>query len=277
MDRAAVERGVQRIREAIAAGEVLQVNLTRREEAEFEGDAWTLYEDLAAAHPAPFSAFLEGNGFALASCSPERFLHVRDGVVEARPMKGTAARGATPHEDARQREWLGASVKDRAENLMIVDLMRNDLGRVARTGSVHVPELFTLEPCANVWQMVSSVRAKLHPERDLAALLRACWPPGSMTGAPKPRAMQIIEGLEPVRRGFYAGSIGTIDCLGGMSLSVVIRSAVVAGGRVMVQLGSGIVADSQPSGEWDETVAKGRRLLEVLSGAASPPAGRRPR
>jgi para-aminobenzoate synthetase component 1 len=277
MDRVAFERGVDRIREAIAAGEVLQVNLTRREEAEFEGDAWTLYEDLAAAHPAPFAAFLEGNGFALASCSPECFLRVRDGMVEARPMKGTAARGATPEDDDRQRRWLAGSEKDRAENLMIVDLMRNDLGRVARIGSVHVPELFTLEPCANVWQMVSAVRAQLHPDRDAAALLRACWPPGSMTGAPKPRAMQIIEGLEPVRRGFYAGSIGALDCMGGIDLSVVIRSAVVAGGRVMVQVGSGVVADSQPASEWEETVAKGGRLLGVLSGAASPRACRPPR
>ena len=266
MDRPQFEQGVTAIRDAIAAGDVLQVNLTRREDAAFHGDPWSLYEELVAAHPAPFAAYLEGPGFGIASCSPERFLHLRDGTVEARPIKGTVPRGRDEPEDAQRRQWLAASEKDRAENLMIVDLMRNDLGRVARTGSVHVPELFALEPYASVWQMVSTVRAVLRPDRDVADLLRACWPPGSMTGAPKPKAMQIIEALEPVRRGFYAGSIGYIDCSGGMDLSVVIRSAVVAEGRVMVQVGGGIVADSEPAGEWAETVAKGDRLLRVLDG-----------
>ncbi|HEX6708608.1 MAG TPA: aminodeoxychorismate synthase component I [Albitalea sp.] len=270
MDRRGFERGVATIREAIAAGEVLQVNLTRREEFGFEGDAWSLYEDLAAAHPAPFAAFVEGPGFAIASCSPERFLHLRDGAVEARPIKGTVARGRDEREDGLRRQWLAASEKDRAENLMIVDLMRNDLGRVAALGSVRVPELFALEPYASVWQMVSTVRAQLRRECGVADLLRACWPPGSMTGAPKLKAMQMIEALEPLRRGFYAGSIGYLDCRGGMDLSVVIRSAVVSDGRAMVQVGGGIVADSEPAREWDETVAKGERLLGILSEAASP-------
>jgi para-aminobenzoate synthetase component 1 len=147
--------------------------------------------------------------------------------------------------------------------------MRNDLGRVARIGSVQVPALFELEPYASVWQMVSTVHAQLRPECGIAELLRACWPPGSMTGAPKLKAMQIIEALEPLRRGFYAGAIGYLDCAGGMDLSVVIRSAVVSGGRVMVQVGGGIVADSEPAREWDETVAKGERLLRVLDRAGA--------
>ncbi|HEV7915111.1 MAG TPA: anthranilate synthase component I family protein, partial [Albitalea sp.] len=233
-DRARFEHGVAQIRDAIAAGDVLQVNLTRREEAAFDGDPWTLYEDLVAVHPAPFAAYLEAPGFALASCSPERFLHLRDRPVEARPIKGTVGRGRDAVEDAQRRQWLADSEKDRAENLMIVDLMRNDLGRVAQTGSVEVPDLFALEPYASVWQMVSTVRARLRAGCDVADLLRACWPPGSMTGAPKHQAMRLIESLEPVQRGFYAGSIGYIDCSGGMDLSVVIRSAVVADGRVMV-------------------------------------------
>jgi para-aminobenzoate synthetase component 1 len=266
--RAEFERSVEHVRAAIAAGDVLQVNLTRREETPFDGDAWTLYEDLVEAQPAPFAAYVDGDGFAIASCSPERFLRLCGGEIEARPIKGTVARGATPVEDAQRRRWLATSEKNRAENLMIVDLMRNDLGRVARTGSVTVPELFTLEPHPNVWQMVSSVRGTLRHDRDAASLLRACWPPGSMTGAPKSQAMRIIDALEPVRRGFYAGSIGYIDCAGGMDLSVVIRTAVVARGRVMVQVGGGIVADSEPGSEWLETVAKGERLLRVVDAAA---------
>lgn len=266
MDRDAHAAGVHALREAIARGDVLQVNLTRREDLAFDGDPWSLYEDLVAAHPAPFAAFLEAPGFAIASCSPERFLQLRGDRVEARPIKGTAGRGRDPVHDDAQRAALAASEKDRAENLMIVDLMRNDLGRVARTGSVRVPELFALEPYASVWQMVSTVEARLREGAGAADLLRACWPPGSMTGAPKRQAMALIEELEPLQRGFYAGSIGYLDVAGGLDLSVVIRSAVVADGRAMVQVGGGIVADSQPAAEWEETVAKGRRLLEVLRG-----------
>ena len=273
MGRARFESGVQSIRESIADGEVLQVNLTRREDAPFEGDAWSLYADLMRVHPAPFAAFIEAPGFALASCSPERFLHLLGDEVEARPIKGTIGRGANALEDESRRQWLANSEKNRAENLMIVDLMRNDLGRVARLGSVTVPELFALEPYASVWQMVSTVRARLRENLGPADLIKACWPPGSMTGAPKLKAMEVIERLEPLQRGFYAGSIGYIDCTGNMDLSVVIRTAVVADGRVMLQLGGGIVADSEPAAEWAETVAKGERLTAVLS-ARSSPAGR---
>lgn len=270
MDRARFEAGVESIRRSIADGEVLQVNLTRREDAAFEGDPWSLYTALMYAHPAPFAAFIEAPGFTLASCSPERFLHLRGDEVEARPIKGTVARGANAEEDEARRQWLQGSEKNRAENLMIADLMRNDLGRVARLGSVAVPELFALEPYASVWQMVSTVRARLREGLGPADLIKACWPPGSMTGAPKLKAMEIIERLEPLQRGFYAGSVGYIDCTGNMDLSVVIRTAVVADGRVMLQLGGGIVADSDPAAEWNETVAKGERLAAVLNGASCP-------
>ena len=269
LDRAAFEAGVEAIRATIAAGGCLQVNLTRRVDAAFDGDPWALYEDLAAANPAPHGAYLEGPGFALASCSPERFLRLHGQAVEARPIKGTAARGADPAQDEAQRAWLAASAKNRAENLMIVDLMRNDLGRVATTGSVRVPALFALEPHASVWQMVSTVEARLRDGLGPVDLLRACWPPGSMTGAPKLAAMRLIEALEPTRRGPYAGSIGFLDCRGHLDLSVMIRSAVVAGSRVSVQLGGGIVADSEPADEWAETLAKGRLLLSVLGRGGS--------
>ncbi|HEU4620756.1 MAG TPA: aminodeoxychorismate synthase component I [Burkholderiaceae bacterium] len=258
------EAGVARIGERIARGDMLQVNLSRREDAPFEGDAWSMYQDLTAAHPAPFAAFIETPGFAIASCSPERFIRLHNGRVQARPIKGTAPRGRDATDDHARREWLAASEKNRAENVMIVDLLRNDMSRVARLGSVRVPELFALEPYASVWQMVSTVEADLREQCGPVDLIRACWPPGSMTGAPKLAAMQAIEEIEPVRRGFYAGSIGYIDCRGGLDLSVVIRTAIVAQGRVMVQVGSGIVADSDPNSEWNETVAKGARLLDVL-------------
>lgn len=269
MGRPEFEAGVERIRRSIASGDVMQVNLTRREDADFDGDAWALYEDLVVAHPAPFAAYIEAADFAIASCSPERFLQVQGRTVQARPIKGTVARGLTPVEDSANRAWLAASEKNRAENLMIVDLMRNDIGRVAELGSVRVPSLFALESYSSVWQMVSTVQATLRQECSIADLLRACWPPGSMTGAPKLAAMQAIEALEPLRRGFYAGSIGYLDWRGNMDLSVVIRTAVVAQGRVMVQMGGGIVADSEPATEWAETVAKGECLVRVLDGGVN--------
>ena len=257
---------VQRVLDWIAAGDIFQANLSHRLEAPFTGDPWALYAALTARNPAPFSAFLEGDGLAIASVSPERFLKLAGREVTARPIKGTLARGADAADDAARRDALAASVKDRAENLMIVDLMRNDLGRVAQTGSVAVDRLFEIEAHPSVWQMVSTVRARLRDGVGPAELLRACWPPGSMTGAPKVRAMEIIETLEPVRRGPYAGAIGYFDAGGAMDLSVVIRTAVIAGGQAMVQVGGAVVSDSTPQAELDETYAKGRLLLQALAG-----------
>lgn len=268
---------IARCLEYIVAGDIFQANLSHRLEAPCAGDPFGLYESMAAVNPAPFAAYLEGEDYALASASPERFLKLAQGRVEARPIKGTRPRGGDPRADAAQRAALAASEKDRAENLMIVDLMRNDLGRVARLGSVRAEPLFALEAHPSVWQMVSTVRAALRPDAGPAALLRACWPPGSMTGAPKVRAMEIIDALEPTRRGPYAGSVAYFDCGGGADLSVVIRSALVARvdgeRRVMVQVGGGIVADSDPQAEWDETQAKARLILEAIGrhqGTAEP-------
>ncbi|MET0335371.1 MAG: aminodeoxychorismate synthase component I [Rhizobacter sp.] len=262
---------VQQVLDYIAAGDIFQANLSHRLEAPFEGDPYALYRALTAHNPAPFSAYLPGEGFAIASVSPERFLKLdatpEGRVVVARPIKGTLPRDADPQRDEAQRVALTQSVKDRAENLMIVDLMRNDLGRVAQVGSVRVDKLFEAEPHPSVWQLVSTLRATLRDDKGLADLLRACWPPGSMTGAPKVRAMEIIESLEPVRRGPYAGAIGYFDAGGAMDLSVVIRTAIVHGNRVMVQLGGAVVADSDPASELAETEAKGRLLLQAMRGA----------
>jgi para-aminobenzoate synthetase component 1 len=266
---------VQQVLDLIAAGDIFQANLSHRFEAAFDGDPFALYRALTALNPAPFSAYLGGPGFALASVSPERFLKLSaQGEVVARPIKGTRPRVLDDEAlDRQQREALAASTKDRAENLMIVDLMRNDLGRVAQVGSVQVDRLFELEAHPGVWQMVSTVRARLREGRDVADLLRACWPPGSMTGAPKVRAMAVIDTLEPVRRGPYAGAIGYFDAGGAMDLSVVIRTAMVHGGRVMLQVGGGVVSDSQPQAELDETYAKGRLLLQAMAAGGGSPAG----
>jgi para-aminobenzoate synthetase component 1 len=256
---------VQTILDFVHAGDILQANLSHRLEATFEGDAFALYQALTLANPAPYAAYLQGHGFAIASVSPEQFLNVRGRQVTARPIKGTRLRSADLQQDKAKRDELQTSEKDRAENVMIVDLMRNDLGRVAKIGSVKVASLFDIEAHPSVWQMVSTVTAEIRDDADLVDVLRACWPPGSMTGAPKVRAMTIIDSLEPVRRGPYAGAIGYMDVSGDMDLSVVIRTAIVFRNRVMVQVGGAIVADSEPASELDETYAKGRILFETLN------------
>jgi para-aminobenzoate synthetase component I len=259
---------VERALEYIRAGDIFQVNLSHRLEASFHGDPWGLYERLAQRSPAPFSAYISGTDFTMVSASPERFLRIQNNTLEARPIKGTRARGSTPELDELARHELETSSKDRAENLMIVDLLRNDLGRVSRYGSVHTPDLFRLEAHGPVWQMVSTVTGELRKGLGPVDMLRASWPGGSMTGAPKIRSMEIIEELEPVRRGPYAGSVGYFDLSGTMDLSIVIRTAMIdhARDRVLVQVGGGIVADSQPQLELEETYAKARAILECLRG-----------
>ena len=255
---------VRQVLDLIKAGDILQANLSHRLEADFKGDTFSLYIALTQANPALFSAYLCREDFAIASVSPERFLMLTNKHVQAKPIKGTRPRGETLEQDEWQRHELQTSVKDKAENVMIVDLMRNDLGRVAALGSVRVDALFQLEPHPSVWQMVSTVSARLRDDADTVDLLRASWPPGSMTGAPKIRAMEIIDATEPVRRGPYAGTVGYFDVAGDFDLSVVIRTAVVHQGCVMVQVGGAIVADSVPVAELEETYAKGRRLFQVL-------------
>ena len=255
---------VKRVKRYIAAGDIYQANISQRFEATVDADMWTLYRALRNTAPAPFGAYLGFPGYSVLSASPEQFLRVENGFVETRPMKGTRPRGATPLDDARLGRELAASEKDRAENIMIVDLLRNDLGRVCLPGTIRVPELFTVEKYPNVHQLVSSVTGRLRPEHDAVDLLKACFPGGSVTGAPKIRAMEIIDEIEPVQRGVYCGAIGYIGFDGSMQLSIPIRTMVAKEQRVYLQVGGGIVADSDPEAEYQETLDKARGGLEAL-------------
>jgi len=259
---------VRRAKDYIAAGDIYQVNLSQRLSAPLATTPFALYQRLARENPAPFAAYLETPDAAVISCSPERFLQVRGRDIETRPIKGTRPRGATPEEDARLGEELLRSEKDRAENVMIVDLERNDLGRVCEYGSVHVPELFALEPYATVFHLVSTVRGRLRPGTTSLDCLRAAFPGGSITGAPKVRSMEIIEELEPTRRGVYTGAIGYLCFSGDMDTNIVIRTVVVKDAVAHFQVGGGIVADSDPEGEYQETVDKGLALARALAAEA---------
>jgi para-aminobenzoate synthetase component 1 len=270
LGRERFEGAVAEILREIAAGNVYQACLTHRLEVGFAGDPFALYRELRRASPAPFACYLELPEVAVAGASPERFLRVLpDGRVESRPIKGTRPRGRDACEDLRLREELARSEKDRAENLMIVDLVRNDLGRVCAPGSIEVPELMAIEEYASVFQMVSTVTGRLAAGRDALDLVRASVPPGSMTGAPKIAAIRLLDRLEPVRRGIYSGAIGWLDPRGGADLSVVIRTVLVRGGRAFVHVGAGIVADSDPAAEWQESLDKARGPLEALAACGS--------
>lgn len=257
---------VRRVLEAIAAGELYQVNLSQRLEAGWSGSAWDAYELLRSASPAPYGAFLDLGDAAVLSASPEQFLRLDGDRIQTRPMKGTRPRGTDAAADQALAAQLAASAKDRAENAMIVDVLRNDLGRVCRTGSVQVDDLFAIEPYAGVWQMVSGVTGRLRPELDAIDLLRACFPGGSITGAPKIRAMELIEQLERVRRGIYCGAIGYLSVTGAMDTSVAIRTVVLAGERLLLQVGGGIVADSDPAAEYAETLVKAQAVIAAFGG-----------
>jgi len=260
---------VRRAQAYIAAGDVYQVNLSQRFAAQWEGSPWTLYERLRQESPVPFGAFLDLGESWVVSASPERFLHVRNGAVETRPIKGTRPRGRTKAEDERLARELRTSEKDRAENLMIVDLLRNDLGKVCRPGSIRVPALWQIEGYSNVWQLVSVVKGELRPDADAVAALEAAFPGGSVTGCPKIRAMEIIEELEPVRRGIYCGAIGYLGFDGAMDTSIVIRTLVLTRDRLYLQVGGAVVADSDPYAEYEETLVKAQAARRVLEGTAA--------
>ncbi|ALI09162.1 aminodeoxychorismate synthase component I [Pseudomonas fluorescens] len=261
----AYRQAFERIQAYIQAGDCYQVNFAQRFRAPCQGDAWAAYQALRAACPTPFSGFQSlPEGGAVLSLSPERFVKVSEGQVETRPIKGTRPRGTTPEEDAAHAAELLASPKDRAENLMIVDLLRNDLGRTCRIGSVRVPELFSLESYPNVHHLVSSVTGELADDKDALDLIAGSFPGGSITGAPKIRAMQIIDELEPTRRGLYCGSLLYLDVRGEMDSSIAIRSLLVKDGQVCCWGGGGIVADSDWEAEYQESITKVRVLLETL-------------
>ena len=271
--RAEFEAGVSRIREYIAAGDVYQVNLSQRFHATFAGSALALYRRLRARNPAPFAAYLEFAGAQVASISPERFvrLDATTRAAEARPIKGTRPRGATPANDAALARELLESEKDRAENVMIVDLLRNDLGKVCRPGSVDVPKLFALESHPTVHHLVSTVTGQLADGADAFDLLRAAFPGGSVTGAPKIRAMEIIAELERAPRGLYCGAIGYVSATGAMDFNIPIRTIVLQGGSATFHAGAGIVWDSEPAAEYDETLAKARTMIEALTSPRKTP------
>ena len=262
------EEMVARAIDYINAGDIFQANLTQRLLADMPAglSPFMLYRRLRSLSPAPFAAYLNiGEGGAIASASPERFLALTaDGRVATRPIKGTRPRGQTQLEDKRLARDLLQSEKDQAENLMIVDLLRNDLSRVCRLGSVEVSELATLERFANVHHLVSEVTGTLFPNLGPIDLLRATFPGGSITGAPKIRAMEIINELEPSRRGPYCGAIAWIGFDGAMDSSIVIRTLVIKDGQVVAQAGGGIVADSSPRAEYEEAMDKAWALLQSL-------------
>ncbi|MGW2368176.1 aminodeoxychorismate synthase component I [Streptomyces sp. NPDC001667] len=272
-DREAYLRLIGDCAEQLAAGETYEICLTNMAEAESALDPWQGYRFLRRASASPFGALLLFGELSVLSTSPERFLRVgRDGLAESRPIKGTRPRGATPEEDAGLLAGLRASEKDRAENLMIVDLVRNDLGRCARTGTVEADDIFRVESYAKAHQLVSTVRARLRADRTAVDCVRACFPPGSMTGAPKVRTMRILDRLEGGPRGVYSGAIGYFSLNGAADLSVVIRTAVITPGRVRYGAGGAIIALSDAEEEFEETAVKAAPLT-ALTGAEFP--GRR--
>jgi len=253
-----------RVQDYIHAGDCYQINLAQRFSSRYQGDPLSAYCALRERSPTPFSAYLEMAGGTLLSLSPERFIEVQNGRVETRPIKGTRPRGSTPQLDQALAEELQRCEKDRAENLMIVDLLRNDLGRSCEPGSIRVPELFSLESYPNVHHLVSSITGRLRSDSDAIDLLMRAFPGGSITGAPKIRAMQIIEELEPVRRSLYCGSVGYLGCEGQMDFNIAIRSLVCHEGSIYCWGGGGVVADSELDAEYQETLTKVGNLLDAL-------------
>jgi para-aminobenzoate synthetase component 1 len=256
---------VSKVREYIIAGDIFQANLSQRFEAEMPVPPYELFRRLREINPAPFAAYLNFDDVVAVSASPERFLRVHGDLVETRPIKGTRPRGKDPRSDRSMAEELVKSVKDRAEHMMIVDLERNDLGRVCCFGSVRVSELMALEKYATVYHLTSTVVGRLRPDRGVIDLLKGTFPGGSISGAPKVRAMEIIEELEPTRRSVYTGSIGYLGFDRGADLNIVIRTILIKDGRAYFQVGGGIVYDSDPEGEYNETLDKAKALIHALS------------
>jgi len=264
MDSATYRQAFDRIQHYIREGDCYQVNLTQRFETTCMGDAWLAYRRLRRMNPAPYAAYLNLPFGQVLSSSPERFLEVRGGQVETRPIKGTRPRLTNPSADAAQADELAACSKDRAENLMIVDLLRNDLGKVCVPGTVETSRLFEVESFANVHHLVSTVTGRLAQGLDAIDLLRAAFPGGSITGAPKLRAMEIIEELEPHRRGIYCGAIGYLGFNGDMDTNIAIRTIVISDGRARCWAGGGIVADSEWQAEYQECLDKAAPMLRLL-------------
>ncbi len=265
MSKAGYTHAFNKVKNYILAGDCYQVNLAQRFSIDFEGSSWAAYLRLRELNPAPFAACLNLPQGAVLSSSPERFLRVSDGQVETKPIKGTKRRSVFAYEDQALAGWLLESEKERAENLMIVDLLRNDIGKSCEPGSIAVPRLFALETYATVHHLVSTVTGRLAKDRHALDLLRGCFPGGSITGAPKLRAMQIIEELEPQRRNIYCGSIAYIGFDGNMDSNICIRTLIHHQGRVYFHAGGGIVWDSEVEAEYEECFTKAAALLKLFA------------
>jgi len=258
-------KAVAAVREYICAGDIFQVNLSQRFEADLPVSPYELYRQLRNINPAPFANYFNFDGVSVVGASPERFLRVKGDWVQTRPVKGTRPRGKSAVQDEALAQELLSSIKDRAENIMIVDLERNDLGRVCRYGTVKVTELAILETYPTVFHLTSTVEGKLRPGKNRIDLLKATFPGGSITGAPKVRAMEIIDELEPTRRSIYTGSLGYLSFSGEMDIDIVIRTFIIKDGRAYFQVGGGIVYDSEPEAEYEETLDKARALIQALN------------
>lgn len=263
-DYARYAEAFRRVQHYIWEGDCYQVNLAQRFAAAAEGDAYAAYLRLRECNAAPFCAFLNLPEVQVLSSSPERFLRVRGAQVQAKPIKGTRRRGLTPAEDFALIDALQSSLKDRAENVMIVDLLRNDLGKSCVPGSISVPELCEVESFATVHHLVSTIEGRLAPDRHALDLLRGCFPGGSITGAPKIRAMEIIEELEPHRRGVYCGAVGWVGFNGDMDTNIAIRTLVYSHGTLRLWAGGGLVADSHLDSEYQECYTKAGAILKLL-------------
>jgi anthranilate synthase component 1 len=256
--------GVRKAKEHIAAGDIFQVVLSRQHSAPCAADPFAVYRALRMVNPSPYMFFLKDGTSAVAGASPEMLVRVEGRRVETRPLAGTRPRGATLEEDRRFEQELLRDEKERAEHLMLVDLGRNDLGRVCEFNSVQVPELMKVERYSHVAHLVSSVTGDLAPDKDALDALVAAFPAGTLSGAPKIRAMEIIDDLEPARRGLYGGALGYVDLRGNLDFCIAIRTVFLEGGRATLQAGAGIVADSDPAAELRETEAKAGAMIEAL-------------
>ena len=256
---------INRIKEYILAGDVYQADMTQRFETDMENiPPWDLYKRLMHINPSPFASYLNFAGVTVVSSSPERFLIVNDRYVETRPIKGTVKRGSTPEEDEKNKVFLSNDEKNRAELAMIVDLLRNDIGRVCKAGTVKVEAFPQLETYSSVHHLVSTITGELTGGKNIVDVLKATFPGGSITGAPKIRAMEILDELEPVERGIYTGSIGYLGFNGCADLNIVIRTIIVTGNKAHIQAGGGIVADSRDADEYDETLLKAQKLFNAF-------------
>ncbi|MGE5300428.1 MAG: anthranilate synthase component I family protein [Acidobacteriota bacterium] len=256
---------VKKAKEYIAAGDIFQANLSLRVSAEVKGkDPWQIYATLREVNPSPFSSFVDFGDYQMASSSPERLVRVRNGIIDTRPIAGTRPRGKDRGEDETMRAELLLNEKERAEHIMLIDLERNDIGRVSDYGSVLVDELMVTEDYSHVIHIVSNVRGALAPGKDCFDVIRATFPGGTITGVPKVRCMEIIDEIEPFRRGPYTGSLGYIGFNGNMDLNIIIRTFVIKDGTAYIQAGAGIVADSDPEREYSESLKKAEALIRTL-------------